>query len=64
MNCSEQWAKLAAAARYRVEQLHNIDRLNDQLLEIYQQVLKSGASHSTIPTLDRTISDHSMPAEL
>lgn len=64
MNCSEQWTKIAAAARYRVEQLHNIDRLNDQLLEIYQQILKSGASHSTIPKLDRTISDHSMPAEL
>jgi len=64
MNCSEQWAKIAAAARCRVEQLHNIDRLNDQLLGIYQQMLKSGASHSTVSKLDCTMSSHPTSAEL
>ena len=64
MERPEEGAKIAAVARCRVEQLHHIDRLNDQLLGIYQQMLKAGASHSTVSKLDRTMSGHPTSAEL
>jgi colanic acid/amylovoran biosynthesis glycosyltransferase len=57
----EHWAAIADAARRRVEQLHNINQLNDQLIAIYQHLLKSDALSSPINQLDTAIDDRSAP---
>lgn len=47
----EQWASIAQAARLRVEQLHDIHCLNDQLVQLYQQLQPPSLSPTPLPKL-------------
>ena len=51
VTCPGQWKTIAEVARLRVEQLHNIHCLNDQLIELYQHVQTSNISSSMLTQL-------------
>ncbi len=38
----ERWAEMGLAGRLRIEQQHDINQLNDRLVELYQSLIRSG----------------------
>ncbi|NET30790.1 MAG: colanic acid biosynthesis glycosyltransferase WcaL [Cyanothece sp. SIO1E1] len=48
INHPERWADMGAAGRQKIDQQHNIHRLNDRLVQIYEQLLDTDAPATSI----------------
>jgi len=57
----EQWTAMGQAGRARIEQQHDINRLSDRLISIYQQCLTSGKQSQPDEERDSATRDRSAP---
>lgn len=48
INHPEQWLEIAQAGRLQVESAYDISKLNDRLVDIYQQLLQSSSSNQSV----------------
>jgi colanic acid/amylovoran biosynthesis glycosyltransferase len=64
INHPERWAEMGQAGRLRVEEQYDINKLNDRLVTIYQNLLESGTSYQLVLEPEAVISDRPTPANL